>query len=495
MFAKGDHIEMEPSVHEWLNLIDGALVPATSGAWIDSVEPATGVVHGRCPDSSIEDVDRAVAAADTAFSMWSGLPVGQRASYLRKLAALIDRDCDALAALESADQGKTVEQARSIEIPRAAANLRFFADAVEQAPSECHPMGDQAFNYTLRRARGVAGCISPWNLPLYLLTWKIAPALATGNTVVAKPSEITPATASALAALVIEAGFPRGVLNIVHGRGECVGQRIVEHPKVPTITFTGSTMTGKRIAACASPMFKRISLELGGKNPAIICSDADIDAHMDTIVRSAFANQGEICLCNSRILVHRSLFEEFVEKFIQRARALRVGDPRSPESDLGAIVSREHLEKITAAVEQARADGGKVALGGGRPKALPDRCAAGFFFEPTVILGLPQDSRTNQEEIFGPVVSIQTFDTHAQAIKRANDVAYGLAACIFTRDLTRAHRMAAQIDAGVIWINCWMVRDLRTPFGGWKSSGVGREGGLDALRFFTEPTNVCLSLE
>jgi aminomuconate-semialdehyde/2-hydroxymuconate-6-semialdehyde dehydrogenase len=477
------------------NLVNGALADPIGGEWGESINPATGAVHALHPESTAEDVDRAVAAASDAFPAWSGAPVAERAALLRRLADLIDANRDRLAHLESVDQGKTLAQATDIEIPRAASNFRYFAGAIEAAPSEAHHMDGKAINYTLRRPRGVAGCISPWNLPLYLLTWKIAPALATGNTVVAKPSEVTPATAGVLAELAIEAGFPPGVLNIVHGRGATVGQRIVEHPDVPTVTFTGSTDVGRRISETAGPMFKRISLELGGKNPVIVCEDADLDAAMDDIVRSSFANQGEICLCGSRILVHRTRLSEFMERFLQRVRGLKVGDPLSAESDLGAIVSREHLEKIESYLELAVEEGGKIACGGVRPRSLPERCKDGFFIEPTVILGLPQHARTNQEEIFGPVVSVQGYDTHAEAVAKANDVPYGLACCIWTRDLARAHRMAARIDAGIVWINCWMLRDLRTPFGGWKASGVGREGGLDAIRFFTEPTNVCLAVE
>ncbi|MDG2029909.1 MAG: aldehyde dehydrogenase [Phycisphaerales bacterium] len=477
------------------NLINGGLVDAISGSRGESVNPATGLVHADFPDSGAEDVDRAVGAAVEAFPTWRDRPVRERAALLRSLADLIDANTDRLARLESEDQGKTLAQATEIEIPRAAANFRYFAGAIEAFSGEMHQMDSQAINYTLRRARGVAGCISPWNLPLYLLTWKIAPALATGNTVVAKPSEVTPVTAGILGELAVEAGFPPGVLNLVHGFGGTVGQRIVEHPDVPTITFTGSTATGQAISRIAGPMFKRVSLELGGKNPVIVCEDADLDDAMDDIVRSAFANQGEICLCGSRILVHRSRLAEFMERFLPRVRGLRVGDPASAESDLGAIVSREHLEKIESYVQLAVEEGGKIACGGNRTGVLPERCRNGFFYEPTVILGLPQDCRTNQEEIFGPVVSVQGFDTHAEAVTKANDVPYGLACCIYTKDLSRAHRMAARIDAGIVWINCWMVRDLRTPFGGWKASGVGREGGKDALHFFTESTNVCLNLE
>ena len=477
------------------NLINGALCDSVSGHWLDSVNPSTGLAHARCPDSTSEDIDRAVAAALEAFPEWSATPVAARSAVLRRLADLIDEHADELARLESIDQGKVLTQARDIEIPRSAANFRFFAGAVEHTSGDFHDMGSTAINYTLRRPRGVVGCISPWNLPLYLFTWKIAPALATGNTVVGKPSEVTPATAGRLGELAIEAGLPPGVLNIVHGNGAVVGQRLVEHPDVGTLTFTGGTSTGANIASTAGPMFKRVSLELGGKNPIIVCEDADLERAMPHIVRSAFSNQGEICLCGSRILVHRARLSEFMEAFTARVAGLKVGDPLDAESDMGALVSQQHLEKVESYIELARAEGGKIATGGKRPKTLPKHCRDGSFLEPTVVLGLPQGCRTNQEEIFGPVVSVQGFDTHGEAINRANDVRYGLACSIWTDDLTRAHRMSAKIDAGIVWVNCWMVRDLRTPFGGWKYSGVGREGGEEALHFFTEATNVCIGFE
>ncbi len=477
------------------NLINGAMCDALDGAWRETVNPSTGLPHGRTADSGAADVDLAVRAAMDAFEDWSGAPAAFRAGCLRRLADLIDQNGERLSRLESVDQGKTLRQALEIEIPRAASNLRFFAGAIEHVSGDFHSMGNAAMNYTLRRPRGVVGCISPWNLPLYLFTWKIAPALATGNTVVGKPSEVTPATASVLGELSIEAGFPRGVLNIVHGCGDPVGRRLVEHPDVGTITFTGGTSTGAAISATAGPMFKRLSLELGGKNPVIICEDADLDRAMPQIMRSSFSNQGEICLCGSRILVHRSRMKEFTDRFVEMTRGLKVGDPLDPETDMGALVSKEHLETVEGYLALAREEGGVIACGGGRPKSLPEHCKDGFFLEPTVILGLPQGCRTNQEEIFGPVVSVQGFDTNVEAVERANDVPYGLACSLWTNDLTRAHRMASRIDSGIVWINCWMVRDLRTPFGGWKHSGIGREGGEEALKFFTEATNVCLALE
>ena len=478
-----------------LNLINGRMVEANGGAWLDVFEPATGAMFTQCADSNASDVDAAVSAAQRAAPGWAAMPVEQRCRLLHALADRIAADSDTLARLESSDSGKPVALAARMDIPRAVANLRFFAEMMTGWSSEAHVNPGQSLNYTLRQPIGVVGCISPWNLPLYLFTWKIAPALATGNCVVAKPSEITPCTASRLGELAIEVGFPAGVLNIVHGRGERVGQAIVDHPEISAISFTGSTRTGARIAASAAPVFKKLSLELGGKNAAIVFEDADLnDVNLDTIVRSGFANQGEICLCGSRLLVQRSIYEKFVERYLARVRALRVGDPNNADSDLGALVSAEHHAKVMSCIATAKTEGGEI-LCGGEVADVGGRCANGWFVQPTVIAGLPSGCSTNQDEIFGPVVSLIPFDDEAQAIAIANDSRYGLATSLWTRDLGRAHRVAARVQSGIVWVNCWLMRDLRTPFGGMKQSGVGREGGVEALRFFTEARNVCIATD
>ncbi len=477
-----------------LNYIDGVLVPPSTGAWIDNIEPATGKPYSRIPDSGVEDAERAVAAAKAAFPGWAATSINDRAAWLTKIANRIEERSEELARAESIDNGKPLSLARKVDIPRGSANFRYFAQAITQFHSETYDMGELGFNYTLRRPLGVAGCISPWNLPLYLFTWKIAPALASGNTVVAKPSEVTPMTAYLLSEICIEIGFPKGVLNIVHGLGTKVGAAIVAHPDVPAISFTGGTATGKAISKVAAPMFKKLSLELGGKNPNLVFADCEYEAALETSLRSSFANQGQICLCGSRIYVQRPIYDRFVADFVARTKAKVIGDPLDEGTDIGAIVSKDQFEKDLGYIALAREEGGTIAAGGRIAPAPNERCAGGWFLEPTVITGLGPACRTNQEEIFGPVVTIYPFDTEEEGIAFANSTQYGLSSTIHTTNLKRAHRVAAALEAGIVWVNSWLVRDLRTPFGGVKASGVGREGGMEALRFFTEPKNIFISL-
>lgn len=485
------------------NFIANNPTPPSSARSLDITDPATGEVYSRVPDSDQSDINAAVAAARSAFPAWSGTPARERSRILLRLADLIDLSIDRLARAESIDTGKPISLARAVDIPRAAENIRFFATAILHAASESFDtdegapgQGGRAINYTLRRPRGVAGLISPWNFPLYLLTWKIGPALATGNTAVCKPSEVTPMTAFLLGELAAEAGLPPGVLNIVHGTGPGAGAALVTHPDVPTISFTGSTATGKWIAANAGPMFKRLSLELGGKNPLVIFADADLPAAISAATRAAFLNQGQICLCGSRLLVQREVFGTVLGGIVQGAAAFKPGDPLDPATTMGSLVSRQHLDKVDSYVRMARDLGGTVHCGGSPAPAssVPDRVRNGAFYLPTVISGLDCNCRVEQEEIFGPVVTLQPFDTEEDAIRLANNTPYGLAATIWTGNASRAHRIAAQVQAGIIWVNCWLLRDLRTPFGGMKQSGIGREGGTEALRFFTEPKNVCVGL-
>lgn len=474
-----------------LNYIGGELRPPAADAWLPVHEPATGKPYALLPDSGPEDVEEAYAAARRAFPAWALTSAEDRFRVLNRISTLIEERLEELARAESRDNGKPVWLARKVDIPRAASNFRFYATAILHFASEAHDMPGVAINYTLRQPLGVVGCISPWNLPLYLFSWKIAPALAAGNTVVAKPSEITPYTAWMLSRICIEAGLPPGVLNIVHGTGPRVGEPIVIHPGIKAVSFTGGTATGARIAGIAGPMFKKLSLELGGKNPTIVFDDADLEDALRTTVQSGFANQGEICLCGSRLLVQRGVYERFRDAYVERVAALRVGDPEEEDTRTGAIVSEGHLEKVMGYIRLAQEEGGRLLCGGER--VHPEgRCSEGWFLRPTIIEGLGQECRTNQEEIFGPVVTIQPFDTEEEAIALANGVRYGLAASVWTTDLQRAHRVASVLESGIVWVNCWLLRDLRTPFGGMKDSGVGREGGWEALRFFTEPKNVCI---
>ena len=473
------------------NYINGQFVNPVSNNWLDNYCPANGKVYGKIPNSSKEDVDMAYKSAKNAFQSWSNTSLEERSEIMLRIATLIEDKLDDLAIAESIDNGKPIWLAQAVDIPRAYSNFRFFANAITQFASESHEsVGHDAINYTLRQPIGVVGCISPWNLPLYLFTWKIAPALASGNCVIAKPSEVTPMTAYLLGEICNEAGLPKGVLNIVHGLGSTTGQAIVEHANIKAISFTGGTSTGAHIAKTAAPMFKKLSLELGGKNPNIIFADCDYEEMLTTTVKSSFANQGQICLCGSRIFVQDTIYEQFKRDFVNLVSKQTVGHPSDPEAKIGALVSKEHLEKVLGYVEIAKKEGGKLLYGGNQitVKGFEN----GYYMEPTIIEVGTNECRANQEEIFGPIVTIMPFKTEDQVLEMANNVKYGLSATIWTNNLKRTMRLTQRIQAGIVWVNTWLMRDLRTPFGGMKDSGVGREGGLEALRFFTEPKNVCI---
>ena len=476
-----------------LNYINGKLVEPISKKYIDNYNPSTGVVYSLIPDSDKSDIDNAVKAAKIAFVKWSKTPKQERSDILMKLADTIEKYSDELVKAESKDNGKPESLAARVDIPRAPANIRFFAGAILHDRSHVHEMDGMALNYTLREPLGVAACISPWNLPLYLLTWKIAPALASGNTVVAKPSEVTPMTAYLLSKICIEAGIPKGVLNIVHGLGSKTGDPLTTHIDTPIISFTGGTVTGKHIATVTAPMFKKVSLELGGKNPNIVFADADFEKAVSTAALAAFTNQGQICLCGSRLFVQREIYDKFKKALIDKTAKLKVGDPKDPATHLGAVVSKEHMLKILDKIELAKQLGGKILIGGDQ-KILSGEFKNGYYINPTIIEGLSSDCDINQEEIFGPVVSLIPFKTEEEVIIMANSTKYGLSASIFTENISKGHRVAANIDSGVVWINTWLLRDLRIPFGGMKQSGVGREGGFKSLEFFTEPKNVCIKI-
>ncbi len=473
------------------NFIGGNFIGPLSGKFIDNINPATGEIYGQIPDSNEKDISVAVHAAQRAFPTWSTMALEKRFLILNKIAELIDANFEALALAETNDNGKPLWLSKKVDIYRAAANFRFFATGLMHFANESHNMEDKAINYTLRQPIGVVGCISPWNLPLYLFTWKISPALAAGNCVIAKPSEITPVTAFLLGKICKAAGLPDGVLNIVHGTGPGCGEAIIKHPQVKAISFTGSTRAGERIASIAAPMFKKLSLELGGKNPNIIFADCDWEKMMTTTIQSSFSNQGQICLCGSRILVEESVYERFKKEFVERTKKLSIGDPLTDSNEQGAIVSKFHFDKITSCIETAKQEGGTI-LCGGNPVKPGGRCANGYFIEPTIIEGLGPGCKTNREEIFGPVVTLQPFTSVEEALQLANATDYGLACTVWTQDISKAGTVAAKIESGIVWVNCWLLRDLRTPFGGVKNSGVGREGGWEALRFFTEVKNVCV---
>ena len=476
------------------NYINGIFVKPFSGEYLDNIDPSIGKKYGQIPKSSDKDVTDAIRSAKKAFPVWSKLSSSDRSNHLMRVADRIEHRLEELALAESKDNGKPLKVARTVDIPRAVDNFRFFASAILHDSSEIHDLGDNVFNYTLRRPVGVVACISPWNLPLYLFTWKIAPALAAGNTVVAKPSEITPATAFLLSKILDEVNFPKGVLNIIHGTGLEVGEPLVSHPDIPIISFTGGTVTGKRINKIAASSFKKISLELGGKTPNVIFSDCDFEHMLKTTLKSSFSNQGQICLCGCRIIVERSIYDRFLMSFIEKTKKLIIGPPSNSSTQIGAIVSADHKEKILSYIKLAKREGGKIECGG-ESVILDGENSGGYYISPTIITGLDMNCKTNQEEIFGPVVTVMPFDSENEALELANNSKYGLASTVWTNDLKKAHRVSNNIYTGIVWVNSWLVRDLRTPFGGVKNSGVGREGGVESLRFFTEPKNIYIDLK
>ena len=476
------------------NYINGEYCEPLSGMWIDNYNPSVGEVYGKIANSNEADVEKAYKAAKTAFPQWSNTTIEERSRILLRIASLIEENLDKLAHAEAEDNGKPLSLAKAVDIPRASANFRFFGNAITQFSSEAHEsVGLNTMNFTLRQPIGVVGCISPWNLPLYLFTWKVAPAIAAGNTVVAKPSEVTPKTAFLLGEILTEAGLPKGVLNIVHGTGPSAGQAIVAHPNIKAISFTGGTKTGEHIARTAAPMFKKLSLELGGKNPNLIFADCDYDTMLEVTVRSSFANQGQICLCGSRIFVERPIYDKFKTDFVARVKDLKVGNPFDEETRIGALVSKPHMEKVQSYINIAKEEGGKILYGGNI--VTVEGSENGYYLQPTVIEVYDDQCRVNQEEIFGPVVTLMPFDTEEEALSMANSVPYGLSSTLWTSNIDRTMRVSRKLEAGIVWVNTWLNRDLRTPFGGVKASGVGREGGFEALRFFTEPKNVCIKYD
>ena len=475
-----------------LNFIDGIFVEALDGSTLSNVNPATGGEIGSIVRSKTDDVEAAVQAAMRARNDWAALSILERADWLDRMADGLEQRKEEIAQRESRDTGKPLALARRVDAQRSIDNFRFFADFARQREPEVFEMSD-ATNVVHRNPIGVVGLITPWNLPLYLLSWKVAPALLMGNTIVAKPSEMTPLTAALMCEVTSEIGLPPGVLNVVHGFGPEAGQAILEHPSIGAISFTGGTTTGRHVAATAAPMFKKLSLELGGKNATIVLDDVDLDSAVEGAIRAGFTNGGQVCLCGSRILVHSSIADEFTRRLVESVDAMVCGPPDDPSSQIGALISLEHLQKVESYIELGIEEGGAILTGGTREMTGPVTSVNnGAFLRPTVIDGLDHTSRTSTEEIFGPVVTIHRFDSDEQAIEIANSTEYGLAGSIWSKDVERAHTLAKQIDTGIIWVNTWLHRDLRTPFGGVKNSGVGREGGDWSLGFFSEPLNVCI---
>ena len=473
------------------NFIGGEFIAPISNNYLDNFNPATNERLNRIPNSNAKDVALAVKTAKQASSDWQKLTLADRIEWLDKIANAMEEKKGEIARLESLDTGKPITLATNVDATRSITNFRFFAQYCQSLEEMNFTMED-ATNFVVRKPVGVVGLITPWNLPLYLLTWKIAPALAMGNTIVAKPSELTPLTANFFAEILHEIGFPSGVFNLVHGLGLDTGQPILEHPEIKAISFTGGTATGKIVAATASPMFKKISLELGGKNATIICADADIDMAVSGAVKAAFTNSGQVCLCGSRILVDEKIYEKFLERFSKKVSKIKIGRPEDPNTEYGSVISNQHLEKILSYIQLAKQEGGTIVAGGNRITEIDGQTTNGCFLEPTIITGLSINSRCATEEIFGPVVTIHSFIDESEAITMANNTDYGLSGSVWTADENRGKEIASKIDSGVIWVNTWLHRDLRTPFGGVKKSGVGREGGIWSINFFSELSNVCV---
>ncbi len=477
-----------------LNYINGELVPPKKTKYLNVYNPANGKIYAKCPNSDNSDLKDAINSAKKAHSKWKNLTNENRRDILFKIADELEKNKEKFALAETIDNGKPINDSQTIDIPRSINNLKFYASAVINNSSESHSLGHRAINYTLRDPIGIVACISPWNYPLHLLTWKIAPALAMGNCVIAKPSEITPMTAYLFSKICIKVGLPKGVLSILHGTGENIGDKIVRHPDIKAISFTGGTKTGKIINSSASPLLKKVSLELGGKNPTIIFEDCNYKQMLKTTVRSSFGNQGQICLCGERIFIQSSIYDKFKKDFIVETEKLKIADPRNQKTEQGAIVSEQHYNKILAYLDSAKQNGA-IFLTGGKAKKIKGECSNGWYIEPTIIENLSRNSKCYSEEAFGPVTSIYKFETKKEAIDLANETNYGLAASIWTSNLRSAHQVAKSINFGIVWVNSWNLRDLRTPFGGMKDSGLGREGGNESLSFFSEPKNVCINYE
>lgn len=475
-----------------VNFINGKYVEPLTGDYIDNFNPATGKPYSLVANSGPGDVDAAVHAAKAAFPKWAKLTIAERGRYLMRLSQLINENLNKLAEAESKDQGKPLTNAKKIDIPRSSRNFEFYVDITKEFKPDRYQSKEYGDNRVTHSPLGVVACISPWNLPLYLLTWKIAPALMMGNTVIAKPSEVTPMTAFLLGELINKAEFPPGVINIIQGTGAAIGTAINTHPDIKAVSFTGSTATGRIINQQASAQFKKVSLEMGGKNPNIIFADCDFEKTLEHTVRSSFLNQGEVCTCGSRIFIEKPIYEKFRDELVKRAKNLKVGNPLDPSTEQGALVSKEHMQKVLSYMDLAKQEGGTL-LAGGERLSLPGENAEGYFVAPTLFENLPNSCRTNQEEIFGPMATLQPFNSVEEVISHANNSSYGLAATIHSKDNDKAFEVAKNLEAGFVWLNSWMVRDLRTPFGGWKNSGLGREGGFYSLRFFSELKNICIS--